>query len=156
MADFVLDENCYIRALYAQRTDRHADWLASRLLQLLQTEHRWILSWPILRAYLRQIKKHGSDDRSFNEMALKRSLHNVQRDMARCHWPADLRPVPGDYDHKDDHMVESAAAMRGSLLITLDDKLAAALIREDIPIRYGFSVLDVSAAWQLLRPQSSL
>jgi hypothetical protein len=82
MADFVLDENCYIRALYAQRTDQHVDWLASRLLQLLQTQHR--------------------------------------------------------------------------LLITLDNRLAAALIREDIPIRYGFSVLDVSAAWQLLRPQPGL
>jgi hypothetical protein len=49
-------------------------------------------------------------------------------------------------------MVEAAAAVRGGLLITLDDRLAIALVREDIPIRYGFSVLDVAAAWHLLRP----
>jgi hypothetical protein len=152
MADFVLDENCYIRALYAQRTDQHVDRLASHLLQLLQTQHRWILSGPIRRAYYHQIKKHARGDRGLNALALIRSLRDIEFDAGRSHSLDDLRPVPGDYDHDDDHMVEAAAAVRGSLLITLDNRLAAALIREDIPIRYGFSVLDVSAAWQLLRP----
>ncbi len=154
MADFVFDESCYIRALYAQRTDRDVDWLASRLLQVLQVQHRWILTEPIRRAYFHQIKKHAEQDRGVNALALIRSLRDVERDADRSCWPGKLRPVEGDYDHQDDHMVEAAAAVRGSLLITLDDKLIAQLTRERIPSKYGFSVLDVSAAWQLLRPRS--
>jgi hypothetical protein len=51
VADFVFDESCYIRGLYAERTDRAVDWLASRLLQVLQVRHRWILTRPVQRAY---------------------------------------------------------------------------------------------------------
>lgn len=153
MVDFVFDENCYICAMRAERTDQSNDWLASRLLQLLQVRHRWILTTPIRRAYYHQIRMHAGGDRSRNALAQIRSLRDIEFDADRCRWLQDLEPVPGNYDHDDDHMVEAAAAVEGSLLITLDDRLRNALIGEDIPIRCGFSVLDVAGAWQLLRPQ---
>ncbi len=153
MADFVFDESSYIRGLYAERTGRDVDWLASRLLQLLQVQHRWILTRQIQIAYYRQVKRHVTE-RGVNATALIRSLRDIEFDASRCRWPGELRPVPGKYDHRDDHMVEAAAAVPGSLLITLDEKLIADLTREGIPSRYGFSVLDVSAAWLRLRPRS--
>jgi hypothetical protein len=152
MADFVFDESCYIRGLYAQVTDRDDDRLASRLLQLLQVRHRWIITRAIRVAYFHQIKKHVKD-RNVNALALIRSFRDIDLDTDRSHSPIGLRPVPGTYDHRDDHMVEAAAAVPGSLLITLDNKLIKDLTRDGIPSRCGFTVLDVSAAWRLLGPR---
>lgn len=149
MADFVFDESCYVRGLYAETTDRPDDWLASRLLQLLQVRHRWILTRAIEQAYYHQISRHARE-RGVNATALIRSFRDIEFDSDRCLSPGRLQSVPGKYDHNDDHMVEAAAAVRGSLLITLDRKLIADLVSEDIPSRHGFSVLDVAAAWRLL------
>src|SRR5258708_6030719 len=155
MADFVFDESSYIRGLYAQQTDRDVDWLASRLLQVLQVQHRWILTRRIREAYFHQIKRHVME-RNVNALALIRSFRDIDYDASRSLSPADLPSVSGrdpGYDPRDDHMVEAAGAVRGSLLITLDYKLISDLTRMEIRPRWGFGVLDVPAAWQLLRPK---
>jgi hypothetical protein len=149
VADFVFDENSYIRALYAERTTREPDLIAVRLLQCLQVGHRWILSQRIKQAYYRQFKRHALEHgRLSNDLI--RSLRDVLFD-SQAHLTLDeLERVPGNYDHNDDHMVEAAAAVPGSILITLDGRLRRALRDEGIPERYGFVVADVTEAWRLL------
>jgi hypothetical protein len=145
VADFVFDESCYIRGLYAETTHLAEDLAAARLLQCLQVHHRWILTEPIMSAYYRQFKKHVADNgRIASELV--RSMRDVLRSIDSHRIQQRLEPIPGAYDHDDDHMVEAAAAVPGCLLITLDRKLIAALAVEGIPGRYGFEVLDVTVA----------
>jgi hypothetical protein len=155
VTDFVFDESSYIRGLYADRTGLEADRLASRLLQILQVEHRWILTIPILVKYLHQIKQHATD-KGQNANALIRSPRDILRDSERHVFldSTGLKPVPGQYDHNDDPMVEAAAAVPGSWLITLDNKLIRQLSRAGIPHRYGFAVFDVGAALDRLSRQT--
>jgi hypothetical protein len=147
VSNVVVDENVYIRGLYAERTEQEADILAARLLQCLQVGHRWVLSRPILAAYYRQFKKHASTHGRI-ESALTRSLRDILLDSDAHVMLPETQQVPGLYDHDDDHMVEAAAAVPGCALITLDGRLRDALITAGIPGQFGFEVLDVRGAWE--------
>ena len=145
-ADFVLDENVYVRALESEDTREPDDELAALLIQCLQVRHRWVLTGEVMKSYYRQFAPYGSG-RGVIATRMIASLTNVVSDSNRFLIRHAPPVIPGDYDHDDDHMVAAVADLGpGTLLITLDVRLRNSLRSAAIPDNHHFRVIDVQEA----------
>src|SRR5713226_1520605 len=52
--DFVLDEDIYQRAMEAECTEMNFDLRAARVVDILQVDHRWVISPAVEVAYRRR------------------------------------------------------------------------------------------------------
>lgn len=146
MADFVLDENVYVRGMLSEDTMEAGDRDAASLIHCLQLRHRWIVSLDVLIAYYRHFSRFGGD-KGVVAHTLMTSLKLVLIDSDRHKLVTGPSTIPGDYDHDDDHIVSAVATTPGSVLITLDVRLRAALARGGIDTSYQFRTVDVATAW---------
>lgn len=148
MHDLILDENVYILALEAECTlqNEHLRW--ARIVSLVQEHHRWVVSNEILTAYRRQFSVIGC--RSATTSQLKKSLNEVLFDSRHSLYLNDPPHIPGNYHHKDRHVVAAAAYVVNAYLLTTDQRLTTALHRDRIPEERGFQVVELSGAENLL------
>jgi predicted nucleic acid-binding protein len=148
VADVVLDENVYIRALQAECSGEETDERSARIVGFVQANHRWIFTNDVVTAYLRQYSRNTC--RGVTSSRLITSLTSILADQGRCYFVENPPIVEGSYHRKDRHVVAAAAAVRDSYLVTMDRRLVQALEAAEIPAEHGFRVISVDIAEAIL------
>jgi hypothetical protein len=124
------------------------DRRAAKILEAVHAGHRWIFSATIAAAYYHQM--HSVQCRGVATNQFISGMSEVLADTNRCLFLDETVEIEGDYHQKDRHVVAAAAAVPGCYLVTMDDRLRASLLRSDIPQRYGFQVVGLNEAEDLL------
>lgn len=148
MLDVVLDEGPYIRALESECTRDRDDLAWAAVVTAIQRSHRWVLTVRVEAAYRRQFASIRCKGSVTSELmkSLNQVLFNASR-VVLVHQPVN---VSGDFDPDDAHVVCAAASVRGSVLITIDEKLARDLDRNGVSSRHGFAVATLQGALERL------
>jgi len=147
--DFVLDEDIYHRAMEADCTETAFDLRAARVVDILQTVHRWVITPDVEVAYRKRFDEVECQG-AFATIFMTRLNENLatQELSILIHDPPVIQ---GRHSDKDRHVVDAAAARdEGCYLITSDDPLRADLAADGTPERHQFHCCGLRDAEALL------
>ena len=149
MIDFVLDEDIYHRAMEADCTQTQFDLRAARVVNILQTAHRWVISWDVQVAYRRRFNEVGCQG-ALATSFMARLNENLATQERSC-LIHDAPLIEGRHSDDDQHVVNAAAARdEGCYLITSDDQLRADLAADGTPEKHRFHAIGLQDAEHLL------
>jgi hypothetical protein len=144
VSDVVVDESVWIRALFSECTLAESDLTCASLMGNVQVSHRWVMTFEIADCYWHQLAKVNCD--GITRAQLIRSLQAILHDSERLVWLDSVERVTGQFDTRDEHIVSAAAAVPGSVLLTLDGDLIGELLAAAIPSTRGFNVMHPETA----------
>jgi hypothetical protein len=135
--DFVLDEDIYHRAMEAECTETNFDFRAARVVDILQTAHRWVITSDVEVAYRRRFNQVSCEGALATLFIIRLSENMATQELSYIIDDAPL--IVGRHSAKDQHVVNAAAARdEGCYLITSDDPLRAALAEDGTPEKHRF------------------